>query len=61
MQLQFSLSTDSTLLVSALVRNEVNLSYGFEFAAPSDSQRVAIRQFCNELAVSATTFVTPHV
>jgi len=60
-QLQFSLSTNSTLRVSAFVRNEVNLSYGFEFATLTDSERLVIKRFCNELALNLTTFVTAHV
>jgi c-di-GMP-binding flagellar brake protein YcgR len=59
--LQFSLSTDSTLLLSALVRNEVNLSYGFEFVSLSQAERLSVEAFCNTLALKLTTFVCAHV
>ena len=48
--LKFSTSGQETALtVRAVVRNQRGLSHGFEFVALTDSERIAIKQFCDGL------------
>jgi len=48
--LQFVVPPDSTELhVQAVVRYQVGFQHGLEFTSLNEGERVAIRQFCNEL------------
>jgi hypothetical protein len=48
--LQFAvLSPPTELRVQAVVRYQVGFQHGLEFTSLNEGERVAIRQFCNEL------------
>jgi hypothetical protein len=50
--LQLSIPTHPAVLeAGAVVRNQLGLRHGFEFASLTDSERLAIRQFCAGLMI----------
>ena len=52
--LQLSIPTHATeLMASAIVRNQKGLRHGFEFVSLTDSERVALKEFCNGLVPQA--------
>jgi hypothetical protein len=52
-QLWLALPTYSTSInVWAIVRYQLDLQHGFEFVSLTEGERLSIRQFCNELAIS---------
>jgi len=53
-RLQLSIPTHAAALtVRAVVRNQKGLRHGFEFLSLTDSERVAIKKFCNRLMPQA--------
>jgi c-di-GMP-binding flagellar brake protein YcgR len=51
-RLCFDLPNPPTLMrISAMVRNQLNDKYGFEFLSLSVDQRLSLRQFCHQLAL----------
>ncbi len=57
--LQLPIPTHPTVLEAwAVVRNQLGLRHGFEFVSVTDSERVAIRQFCNGLMVQSEPVIT---
>jgi len=47
--LRFAVPTDTELRVQAVVRYQNGSQHGLEFTSLNEGDRVAIRQFCNEL------------
>ena len=55
-QLRFAVPTHPTMLeVRAAVRFEQRLRHGFEFVSLTAAELLAVRQFCNELAIRLAT------
>jgi hypothetical protein len=55
-QLRFALPTHPTLLaVLAVVRSQHDFHHGFEFVSLKDSERAAIKKFCNRLMIDSET------
>jgi hypothetical protein len=53
-QLLFVLPPHSTpLKVWAVVRHQLDRHHGFEFLSLTEDERLAVRQFCNELAAAS--------
>lgn len=52
--LQLPIPTHPTVLEAwAIVRNQLGLRHGLEFVSLTDSERMAVRQFCNGLTVQS--------
>jgi len=51
--LRFSIPDHGTVEAWAVLRNQIGLRHGFEFVSLTDSERVAIRQFCAGLMVQS--------
>jgi hypothetical protein len=54
--LQFAIPTQpDPLRVWSFVRYQLDIQHGFEFVMLADTERLSIRQFCNELAIQVLT------
>ncbi len=52
-QLCLALPTCATPInVWAIVRYQLDLDHGFEFVSLTEGERLSVRQFCNQLAIS---------